>query len=140
MGKLAEDLPPMGLRSGGSVVVSSCGGGGGGGSGFVVVEEPLNGGGGGSGHTMDPVTGEPPPSSSLALDLGTRVLVCLPCGPTWILVVRLGAGLSGESSTGMISMGSSLTMVTLVLPPSDSMMRVSSASSQPSRVKGPNRG
>jgi hypothetical protein len=131
----------MGLRSGGSVVVSSCGGGGGGGCGFVVVEEPLNGGGGGSGHTMDPVTGEPPPpSSSLALDLGTRVPVCLPCGPTWILVVRLGAGLSGESSTGMISMGSSLTMVTLVLPPSDSMMRVSSASSQPSRVKGPNRG
>jgi hypothetical protein len=79
----------MGLRSGGDVVmvVGSCGGGGG-------------------GHTSDLVTGGPR-STSLASDLGDRVLVGLPLGLTQILAICLGAGLSGESSTSMTSTGSS---------------------------------
>jgi hypothetical protein len=45
-------------------------------------------------------------------DLGTRVPVGLLCAPIYILVVHLGAGLGGESSTGLTSTGSSSTMVT----------------------------
>jgi hypothetical protein len=91
-------------------VVSSCCSGG------VGVVVSLDGGDG-SGHTMDLVTGNPP-SSSLAPDLGARVLVGLPYGPTWILVVRLGASLGGESSTSMISMGSSSSSSSIAATPS----------------------
>jgi hypothetical protein len=118
--------PPTGLRSGRGVVVvvdSCCSGGGcveveaslSGGS-YVEVKASL-GGGDGSGHTMDPVMGDPQ-SGSLAPDLGARVLVCLPCAPTWILAVCLGVDLGGESSTDMISMGSSSSSSSTAVTPS----------------------
>jgi hypothetical protein len=79
-------------------------------------------GGGGGGHTSDSVTGEPR-SASLASDLGARVLVSLPCAPTWILTVRLGARLSGESSTGMTSTGSSSSSSSITTTPSPLSLR-----------------
>jgi hypothetical protein len=95
----------MGLQSGDDVVVavgSSCNGG--------------FGGGGGGSHTMDPVTGDPP-SGSLAPHLGDRVLMGLPCAPTSILAVCLGADLGGELSTGIIFVwSSSLSSLTAVTP------------------------
>jgi hypothetical protein len=99
----------MGQRSGGGVVVvvaPSCGGGG---NGWTEEVEALLGGGGG--HTVDPVIGDPPPSGSLAPDLGARVPVGLPCDPTWIRVMCLGVGLSDESSIGKILMVSSSSSV-----------------------------
>jgi hypothetical protein len=123
------------------VVASSCGGGGGGWT--VEVEAPLGGGGGS--HTMNPVTGDPH-SGSLVPDLGARVPVGLPCALTWIYTVCLGAGLKGESSTGKISMGSSSSssspavIPSLPLPPSESVMKDPTASTQPGRGKSPNHG
>jgi hypothetical protein len=83
---------------------------------YVEVKASL-GGGDGSGHTMDPVMGDPR-SGSLAPDLGTRVSVCLPCAPMWILAVCLGADLGGESSTDMNSMGSSSSSSSTAVTPS----------------------
>jgi hypothetical protein len=103
-------------------VVSSCCSGGGVG---VVLSF---GGGGGSSHTPDLVTGGPW-SASLAPDLGARVLVCLPSKPTWILVVRLGAGLSGESSTGLTSTGSSSSSSSAMVTPSPPSLELSNESS-----------
>jgi hypothetical protein len=97
------------------VVGSSCDGGGC--SRVAVVEALFDSGGGGGGHTKDPVTGAPL-SGSLVPDLGARVPVGLPSTPTWILVMRLGAGLGGESSTGMIFMGSSSSAAATPFPPS----------------------
>jgi hypothetical protein len=73
---------------------------------WTKEDEALLDGGGGGGHTVDPVTGDPP-LSPLTPDLGARILVGLPCTPTWILAVCRGPGLSGESNTEKISLGSS---------------------------------
>jgi hypothetical protein len=100
MGKPSEDSAPYGVSSDGNVVFSSCWSGG-----DVGVMVTFGGGGGGD-QTLDPVTGDPR-SASLVLDLGARVLVGLPLGPTRILAIHLGAGLSGESSIGMTYTGSS---------------------------------
>jgi hypothetical protein len=113
--------PPTGLSSGGGVVSSCCSGGGVG----VVLSF---GGGGGGGHTPDPVTGGPW-SASLAPDLGARVPVCLPSTPTWILVVRLGAILSGESSTGLTSTGSSSSCSSATVTPSPPSLELGNESS-----------
>jgi hypothetical protein len=98
-------------------VVPSCCSGGGGGGGGIGVMVLLDSGGGGGGHTSDPVMGDYP-SGSLASDLGARVPVGHPCAPTQILAVRLGADLSGESSTGMISTRSSPSSSSAMMTPS----------------------
>jgi hypothetical protein len=75
-----------------------------------VLEAPLDGGGGGSGHTVDPVSGEPR-SASLALVRGTRGLVGRPHGSIRIHVVCLYVSLlGGDSGTGMTSTTSSTSM------------------------------
>jgi hypothetical protein len=78
----------------------------------VMVSSSCSGGGG---HTVNLVTGEPP-SGSLAPDLGARVPVGLPCALTWIRVMCIGASLDGESSTGKILMGSSLSSSSSAFP------------------------
>jgi hypothetical protein len=118
----------MGLCSGGSVVVavsSPCDGGK---SGWAAVIEGPLGGGGDGGHTANPVTGDLC-SGSLATNLGARVLVGHPCAPTWILTMRLGAGLSGELSTGMISTGSSSSSSSETVTPSPPSLRLGDESS-----------
>jgi hypothetical protein len=107
----------MGLSSDGSVVFSSCCSGG------VGVVVTLDGGGGG-GQTLDLVMGDPRPAS-LALDLGARVLVGLPCTLTWILDVRLGAVLLDWGlSTNMTSTGSSLFASSAMVTPSPPSLKL----------------
>jgi hypothetical protein len=106
----------MGLRSGGGEVAAmgSCSSGGGG---VAMLKASLDSGGG-DGHTSDMVTIDPPPLGSLASDLGARVLVGLLCTLPWILAICLGAGLGGESSTGMTSTGSSSSSSSATVTPS----------------------
>jgi hypothetical protein len=117
----------MGLRSGGDVV--------------AAVGSSCNGGGGG--HTLDPVMGDPW-SASLASDLNARVPMGVPCTPTWILAVLLGAGLGGESSTDVTSTGSSSSSSSAMVTPSPSFLGLSDESSiclgATGRGKGPNHG
>jgi hypothetical protein len=58
--------------------------------------------------------------------------------------VCLSAGLDGESNTRKISMGSSSSSSSVMAipspPPSDSVMKGSTASTQPDKGKSPNRG
>jgi hypothetical protein len=86
------------------------------------------GGGGGGGHTSDLDTGDHQ-STSLTSDLGARVPVGLPCTPTWILVMCLGAGLGGEPSTGMISTGSSSSSSSATATPSPPSLKLGNESS-----------